>query len=335
MVAPTHLEIGWTIIAFSVAGLVALGWHHFLGIRGGRMFAFSGMMICGVGFIAFSAWYFWPTEENNVLVSNADKVGKHQHLSANQQRLQINSDESAALSKRHDNIPHISMTLSVDSLEKDFMIFHLNARNLSKSDIYVARVKMKSNKESFSEHESPLKRFIAAGADLMITSAPMEGLGPFGKLTVTVTYGLAPDYVEYSSEYEFFILSNIAAGTQLSPASWNETKTSESSEDDLKNLSAEITSQFYESPRSLVYVLPEKNPDGSPNMAGASVNGKTFIFDPVSGLASFTAKFPGVEKNIVEKLKKSESGNHLIMICWDDTKNTICMSVDSNEIKKQ
>ncbi len=70
MVAPNHLEIGWSLIAFSLAGLIALGWHHFLGVREKKMVAFYGMIICGVGLLFFSILYFWPPRQlSNSIIS--------------------------------------------------------------------------------------------------------------------------------------------------------------------------------------------------------------------------------------------------------------------------
>jgi len=68
-VAPAHTEIGWGLIAVAAIGFITLASHHFRPnltriwnpTHKQKMIVLSGMLACGIGFLAFTGVYFWPT----------------------------------------------------------------------------------------------------------------------------------------------------------------------------------------------------------------------------------------------------------------------------------
>jgi hypothetical protein len=79
MVAPQHIEIGWTLIDIALVGAVMLVSHHVsnsLQIKPEcRMIPLVGMIVFGLSFVGCAAWYFWPASQTTVVPTQTTASG--------------------------------------------------------------------------------------------------------------------------------------------------------------------------------------------------------------------------------------------------------------------
>jgi hypothetical protein len=268
-----------------------------------RMTPLLGMLVCGIGFLAFGAWYFWPS---NVPTERPSAVSP-----------------GTAIEK----IPHLKLQLVLDSITPTGVWFHFEAENIG--DMTVTNLTRNFESPGVTAFQSqppgPITLAPKGTVDLEGAIAPQLLKAQF--LTATLFYEtqINGKPLPFESQYRFVLPMNPSAHQIIQPA-WIKEGPAIAAD---RNIEQSDAVSFFSKPSgTAAMVLPERKPDGSPNLVVGRAADKTFIADFAKGEIAFTVVFPdGHAKTIYQNVFKP-ARMHQVTISWNKAKHTVALSVD-------
>jgi len=228
---------------------------------------------------------------------------------------------------------HLQTRLVIDSIPRDAEIkFHIEVENIGKFQVNELRAGMRTQEMTSLEVSAPLPPTLPPGGRLSIPGNPVSGLRKHGALFLELNYeskvgGKANKFI---SKYSFLIRPEDMNPQALLPTTWQEQAgvilgpQQETVEVALKTLAG--------SQGTMLFSLPLRRPDGSPNFLVLTDNKRKFSFDGNSRYLSFTTTMrTGSLRTITHALPAGSYDAIVIGCLWDDQKDEAKLIINWQE----
>ena len=231
--------------------------------------------------------------------------------------------------------PHLQTRLVIDSIPQDAEIkFHIEVENISKFQVNELRAGMRTQEMISLEVSAPLPPTLPPGGRLSIPGNPVSGLRKYGALFLDLNYENKEDdrTNKFISKYSFLIRPDDMKPQAILPTTWQEQAgvilgpQEETVEAALKTLAG--------STGTMLFTLPLRRPDGSPNFLVITNNKRKFSFEGGSRSISFaTTKSSGIVRTITHALPDGSYDAIVIGCLWDDQKDEAKLIINGQEYR--
>jgi hypothetical protein len=275
-------------------GLLVIGTSPVLHDR--SLWPQTGMVLSILAFIFFSGWYFF---------------------------------ESSPASDPPQEVPPLSLSLVIDSLNNDEPNFHLEVENLNGPQVEIHQYAYKTPKFSGSVILSEERQSIIPKSGKITLPGKMStGIAtPPTTLDVALNYSLSKTpTVRSSGVYRFFIDHSVRPPERFLPVLWKQGQIP-----DLEKFAIKSAFEELHKPTGSIYLaLPERRPDGFPNIVRGSTKDRRFFLDPTTRKVQFVSLFKMVETTF----GPTDSGIHVLTLTWNDSNESLSLTIDGKEVRK-
>jgi hypothetical protein len=271
-------------------------------------------VVCTLVPVAWSASLNIAANEN--LFENQVAAARSNHIVFSQSSDVENEDD-----------PHLAPTLVVESLNENKLDFHIDVENSIGPQVsilqYVYRTPQFGDGVIFPQEKRPI---VAAAASIEIPGKTSTGIiQPSTSLDILLVYKTASR--TFGSVYKFLIDHPVKPTERFLPVSW---RRKGSPFDIEKELQKEAISALSKSEGTIFFVLRESRPDGSPNIFKIRTPDRSISFNSMTETAQF-----GSQSNILQAIfDRASSGLHTLIASWDDSKQTMALTIDGREVSK-
>ena len=230
------------------------------------------------------------------------------------------------------NLPHLRMTLVIDSIGKDAVAYHIEPETMN---CVISNIKASFETANILSQEvgSPFNRSLSPGDKIAITGPPFV-LAPhaYNKVNVALTYDAVLGNLNgrFKSVFQFFFQTD--SPRSIAPEG---TKPTEQIAADSEHETArqDLVAAWKKPSGTAVLALPEKKPSGEPNLIHATNGVRDLTFNPVLGISEFSVKHGDRLVSVRAHLQPREKGIHIAIMTWDDAKGLVSLRVDGVEGK--
>jgi hypothetical protein len=223
--------------------------------------------------------------------------------------------------------PHLAPTLVVESLNENKFDFHIEVENSMGPQVsilqYIYRTQQFSDGVIFPEDERPI---VPEAARIAIPGTMSIGITqPSASLDILLIY--KTPLRTFGSAYKFLVDHSVKPTERFLPVNWRAERNPFDIE---KELQKETISALDKSAGTILFMLPETRPDGSPNIFKICTPGRSISFNSTTETVQF-----GSKSNILQSIfDEGSSGLHTLIASWDDSKQTMSLTIDGRELSK-
>jgi hypothetical protein len=271
-------------------------------------------LVCALVPVAWSASLNIAANEN--LFENQVAAAKSNNIIFSQGSDAANEDD-----------PHLAPMLVIDSLNENKLNFHIEVENSMSPQVsilqYVYRTPQFSDGVIFPENKRPT---VHEAARIALPGNMSIGITrPSTSLDILLVY--RTPLRTFGSAYKFLVDHSVKPTERIFPVS----RQAERNPFDIeKELQREAISALSRSAGTIFFMLPETRPDGSPNIFKIRTPDRSISFNSTIGTVLF-----GSQSNILQSIFDEESsGLHTLIASWDDSKQTMTLTIDGREVSK-
>jgi hypothetical protein len=309
----------WVLLG-SILFAKALAWH---GVGGKGVTAILKMGAC-LGAIALSTLLITITDlrkPDNEPWSNLAKLWNKK------------TSAPASANSMAVVIPHLQARLVIDAVRNADLDFHIEIENIGALQINELRGSMRTPEMTAIDAGLPLAPTLPPAGRLSIPGMPVSGLKNSGSLFVDLNYdsNIAGTANKFTSSYSFMLRPNDMKPQSLLPVTWQEktgavlSRTRDAMGAILKTLSGPSG--------TMMFSLPLRRTDGTPNFVAMSNEKRQFIFDGGLRLLSFTTTSKTGERKAIKYNLPDSSNETVVIACaWDDARNEATLFVDGKVV---
>jgi hypothetical protein len=219
-------------------------------------------------------------------------------------------------------IPHLQAKLVIDAVRKDDLDLHIEVENIGSLEVQDLRGNMRTAEMTDIDVGMLLAPILPPGGHLSIPGLPVYGLNKYGNLSVDLIYDSNVDGAthKFSSHYGFMVRPVDMKPQSILPTTWQENagvvlgQEQNTMEAALRTLVGPMG--------TMMFAVPLRRPDGTPNFVVMTNDKRQFIFDAGSRILSFTTTSTMGERNTVRFDFPDQSSDTAVIGCaWNDDKS--------------